>query len=344
MNPVYSRDKCVAVIRDFYEFLTSMFMDPTFIVEPPPGGWPSIDADAMRELGKTDEVVDLLRHLPYIANNVSAEGLPGCNFYKWTVAIDDLRADKTDAECISLFTEGCEDQFGAKLPGYCVGLVEMGLDRLDRDMYDYGEVIVVNTRDGIIHWMNCPPRVMETALPQSSWRIYPLEGNETSSVRSFSSKSSTSSLALSSTLSESDESDNESIEDANNDGDANQDDDESSENDEDDEDYSDDDDYDSDIQWGPCWPICNFFEMLKNQFRDMNFMAMSDCKVCDLWSIMDESKPPPQHFIDMMQDIYRKHGWPNPSTYKKDECLKEIKRALDEKFPEHQGFFSNDRA
>jgi hypothetical protein len=66
MEPTYSRDECVAAFREYYAFLASMFMDPTFIIEPPADGWAEITPEVMSDLGKTDEVIDLLRHLPYI--------------------------------------------------------------------------------------------------------------------------------------------------------------------------------------------------------------------------------------------------------------------------------------
>jgi hypothetical protein len=37
MEPIYSRDKCVAAIYDFYDFLGKMLLDlPASIIYPPP--------------------------------------------------------------------------------------------------------------------------------------------------------------------------------------------------------------------------------------------------------------------------------------------------------------------
>jgi hypothetical protein len=65
----YSRDECIAAITDYYEFLTAMYMRDSSVVKPPDDGWPSITADNFRDLGKTDEVIELLRHLPYVQDN-----------------------------------------------------------------------------------------------------------------------------------------------------------------------------------------------------------------------------------------------------------------------------------
>lgn len=92
-NITYSRETTIAAIKDYYEFLTKMcvrpacarsqsivqvypipktllitllylrYMDLGDIATPPEGGWP--DMEHIRELGKSDEVIELLRFLPY---------------------------------------------------------------------------------------------------------------------------------------------------------------------------------------------------------------------------------------------------------------------------------------
>ena len=50
----------------FYQFLTTLvFYEPADILYPPPGGWPQI-REKLAPWHKTDEVVELLRHLPYL--------------------------------------------------------------------------------------------------------------------------------------------------------------------------------------------------------------------------------------------------------------------------------------
>jgi len=43
-----------------------MYLRESDVIEPPEGGWPNITTDSLQDLGKTDEVISLLRHLPYI--------------------------------------------------------------------------------------------------------------------------------------------------------------------------------------------------------------------------------------------------------------------------------------
>lgn len=55
-------------IRRYYTFLAEDLgaIPSDSIVEPPEEGWPSITHDALAGLEKTDAVIDLLRHIPYI--------------------------------------------------------------------------------------------------------------------------------------------------------------------------------------------------------------------------------------------------------------------------------------
>ncbi|KAL9113308.1 MAG: hypothetical protein Q9227_002643 [Pyrenula ochraceoflavens] len=62
----YSRDETVAAVTDFYEFLTRIHIPPTAIKYPPPGGWPELTREDLTFLNKNDDVIDLIRHLPFI--------------------------------------------------------------------------------------------------------------------------------------------------------------------------------------------------------------------------------------------------------------------------------------
>lgn len=79
-NITYSREGCIAAFRSYFDFLTKMYLDESYIIEPPPGGWPSISKESMQALGKTDEASALLRHLPYIRDaeddSLEAQAVP----------------------------------------------------------------------------------------------------------------------------------------------------------------------------------------------------------------------------------------------------------------------------
>ncbi|CAD0095162.1 unnamed protein product [Aureobasidium mustum] len=63
----YSRNKTVAAITDFYKFCIRLpYLDPNALVlAPEDGGWPDISVTELRNRGRSDEVIELLRHLPY---------------------------------------------------------------------------------------------------------------------------------------------------------------------------------------------------------------------------------------------------------------------------------------
>jgi hypothetical protein len=71
----YSRETTVKAVRSYYTFLAARLgaIRPSCIMEPPLGGWPSITTASLAHLKKTDAVVELLRHLPYIKGDPKGE-------------------------------------------------------------------------------------------------------------------------------------------------------------------------------------------------------------------------------------------------------------------------------
>jgi hypothetical protein len=114
MNSVYSREECVTAIRDYYEFLAKMFIGRSYIIEPPQGGWPNITAESMQGMGKTEEVIRLLQHLPYIVNkpfSAAPHALPGCWAFDWATTGTQLTTGKAHPGNMLSMSEGMEDQF-----------------------------------------------------------------------------------------------------------------------------------------------------------------------------------------------------------------------------------------
>ncbi|KZF23993.1 hypothetical protein L228DRAFT_244852 [Xylona heveae TC161] len=63
----YNQDEIIATMTAYYQFLSRLpYVDPSDIMYPPPGGWPEINQETLGYLGRTDTVIELLRHLPYI--------------------------------------------------------------------------------------------------------------------------------------------------------------------------------------------------------------------------------------------------------------------------------------
>lgn len=64
------REELAAELLSYYEFLTTMYLPEDCLKRPPKGGWPSVTAERLAFLGKTDAVIDLLKHIPYISQDV----------------------------------------------------------------------------------------------------------------------------------------------------------------------------------------------------------------------------------------------------------------------------------
>ncbi|KAG8415355.1 hypothetical protein J3459_011432 [Metarhizium acridum] len=147
----YSRDTTVAAVRDYYIFLTRMYLDETLIKEPPKGGWPSITPESMRGLGKTNEVISLLRHLPYIDSPCSDSGpnvLPDCMFADWKARVeeqeDGFQHGSDASEVARMSSEGAGNY--ENVPSHVIGLTWDSEER-----YSF----LLDTRLGIIHWVQC---------------------------------------------------------------------------------------------------------------------------------------------------------------------------------------------
>lgn len=152
----YSRTDTMAAVSDYYKFLTTMYMDDSQVVYPPTGGWPSIlnaDPDVLKLLGKSDEVLSLLAHLPYIRSpgnwTSDADAASMCLFADWPDLIDTLTRDPTAAEFIRVRTEG---DLGKLDVPHVIGLASGPYDN---------PVMVLDTEFGIIHWQECPFEILK---------------------------------------------------------------------------------------------------------------------------------------------------------------------------------------
>ncbi|KAF3004787.1 hypothetical protein E8E13_002650 [Curvularia kusanoi] len=333
MDPMYSRDECITAIKDFYEFLGKMYLDlPSAVIYPPTNGWPNITSEViMGCLGKDREIASLLRHLPYPDSRPFRShpdcGLPGYRLYDWKTEVDRLLEDKTDAENILWDVEGEAHYFGKRIPKHFVGLMDAC-----RGKYVPPNVVLLDVRDGLVYWMNCPEHILKTCEPQPSRLVYPLEGetgarnicNVAFPARAeerWEDRDSDSEQEAQETPPTSDDEDSQE---------------EEEEDDNDDDDSDDSDDAYDEIEWGPSWPIRHFFAMLKNEYMKLNWIPYNDQTVIDI----DESQWPdealeqaPRDIPRVLQSIYHKHGWPDLEGFDKEACLVELKKVVAEKYP-----------
>jgi hypothetical protein len=67
---------------------------------------------------------------------------------------------------------------------------------------------------------------------------------------------------------------------------------------------------------GIAWAIPDFFENLKDQFRQLVFVPICPCEV--YWADNIDN-------VGELQAIYREHGWPDLDRYRKKDCMKAVR-------------------
>lgn len=145
---VYSQEATIEAFRDYYQFLTKMYLKESDVREPPKEGWPSINTVSFKGLEKDDAVIELLRHLPYIGSGPSNE-TPNVGAHarilNWNDMCEDLAAEEymETAETYKLFIE---DEYQDAIPSSVVGITDGGY---------YGECILLDTKQGAIYWPSC---------------------------------------------------------------------------------------------------------------------------------------------------------------------------------------------
>jgi hypothetical protein len=249
----YSRDATVAAFRDYYSFLVSMYLDTSAVQEPPKGGWPTIPQNGWPGFDKTDEVVALLRELPYL-KGWDVHAAPYTVIAEWYIMDEDA-----DGEGLKEWTEPDPDE--ATIPAHIVGFTVPNNRSL-------APAMLLDTEFGVIYWYECigdiGSSVFEQAGDAYGWWDDGLITEDQAGWRG-----------------------NSSI-----------------------------------------WAIETFFEMLKEHFRKLDFVPMKPYEVTDVWveqsDYMKETRA-------LVQNIYRKHGWPELARFDKQECAAEVKTLLDKR-------------
>lgn len=80
----------------------------------------------------------------------------------------------------------------------------------------------------------------------------------------------------------------------------------------------------------PAWGISDFFGVLKNQFRELKFIPISSRHVVDVYTSLAAGT---DGMVEIVQEIFREHGWPNLDHYLKDDYLQAVHAAIKERHP-----------
>ncbi|KAH9895339.1 hypothetical protein F4778DRAFT_746386 [Xylariomycetidae sp. FL2044] len=148
-DTTYSRERVIAAVRDYYKFLTHIHLRESEILEPPETGWPSINAENFAPLGKTNEVLELLRHLPYIRRwngGSQSQGAPDACFVDYQHEFIPEGLGKGRLDSVKMITDGADTWDDT--PSDVVGLLSAPHD---------GNCFLLDTKVGIIYWVNCQP-------------------------------------------------------------------------------------------------------------------------------------------------------------------------------------------
>lgn len=77
------------------------------------------------------------------------------------------------------------------------------------------------------------------------------------------------------------------------------------------------------------WAITDFFEVLKGLFLELYYIPQNSRTVV----LGEETFGHPQGMLAMLRQIYHEHGWPDLSAYRKKDCLKAVKAAMEANYP-----------
>lgn len=116
-----TRQKTIDAVLDFYKFLTQIpYISPEKLMIPPANGWDNscINETELRRRGKNDEVIDILRHLPYLDQEEYGK--------HWTLADNTLHINYAKGELYHDYLEN--DSNILPLPGHIIWLTE-GFER-----------------------------------------------------------------------------------------------------------------------------------------------------------------------------------------------------------------------
>lgn len=267
-TPTFNQTECIAAISGYFDFLTSLYLDESSILRPPPGGWPNITPETMRGLGKSDEVINLLRHLPYIrTDGERIHVAPWVEFANWA---DTPCASDEDGENARICSEPPEYVEGDAIPAHVIGLTSCESPEL-------GGYFLLDTELGVIHWVGCYGELRnEQSLADDPTLIRPIFFDEDTIT------------------------------------------------------WEEDGEEADWRQDSPAWPIPEFFEVLKGQYRKLSFVPLDSQRVNDVYT---RSGPGEDAYMGLVQDVYRQYGWPDNDQFRKSDCLEAVEDTLQQHYP-----------
>ncbi|KAI0467971.1 hypothetical protein F4859DRAFT_221230 [Xylaria cf. heliscus] len=170
-----SNEEIIAAVYKIYSAIIRLpYIDPDALVLPPSDGWSGVNTDELRKRGKTEEVIELLRYLPYLRNpsgqrkwmlSPDTLAIAYCDGEIYKPLMDELQP--TPAHCIWLTTHDSRDGIDLLLDTHAGSITEWSM--LERGlMVDYANYERTDKAD---RWMCYPtmPAVDFFKLWQARW-------------------------------------------------------------------------------------------------------------------------------------------------------------------------------
>ncbi|KAI5357710.1 hypothetical protein Slin15195_G035870 [Septoria linicola] len=257
----YSSTDAIEAISRYYQFLIDLYLNKNDVEYPPEGGWPEITVENMRPLGKTDAVVELLKHIPYATwqgvGERKANVAGAVHFQPWATRARLATSSGWDVETEKLMTEGADYEH---IPASVIGICN---NESNQDHF------LLDTALGLMCYSSgCPQGMKQHPLFKPLQTLHP--------VAFFP---------------------------------------------------------EDEVDWRdqPVWPIATFFELLKDEFKGLNFVSINSQRV--LIAPRSNAGGYTDVLIPTVRAVFREHGWPHPE-YDKDTCLSAVRRAIEDQHPD----------
>ena len=137
----YSFEETISSFSAFYLFLTELpYIPSSAVCHPPTAGWPSIDEVTFSHLGKNQQVLKLLRHLPYLDGE------------DWNIAYDTKVIPYNSPRVKDCLENGGSQENSGLIPYGCESLPEHVISLTCGD--SYGSWLMCDTNEGTLWIMS----------------------------------------------------------------------------------------------------------------------------------------------------------------------------------------------
>ncbi|OLN83758.1 hypothetical protein CCHL11_08725 [Colletotrichum chlorophyti] len=172
----YDRDEFVRLLTDYYNFCNRVFWNAT-VVQAPAGGWSSINQNTLANLKRSDTVIDLLRHIPYV--DYPEKHLIYAPLVMVNTPVTDYRHEDIQKKIRDDYIEGLTAPVTGQdpaIPSSCAGIAICR----NRNGYE----VILDTNDGYIYWGD-PSGQHDELAPELNSTLEQFKGDEANKWRFY---------------------------------------------------------------------------------------------------------------------------------------------------------------